>query len=80
MTAASGGEATSSRRSRFGADAVTVGRPYLYALGAAGERGVDHLFAQLREGLERTMALTGVRTVAEIDRSLVTRIAASPFG
>ena len=57
----------------LGADAVTVGRPYLYALGAAGERGVDQLLAFMREGMERTMALTGVRTVAEIDRSLVSR-------
>jgi L-lactate dehydrogenase (cytochrome) len=55
----------------LGADAVTVGRPYLYALGAAGERGVDQLLAFMREGMERTMALTGVRTIAEIDRSLV---------
>jgi L-lactate dehydrogenase (cytochrome) len=57
----------------LGADAVTVGRPYLYALGAAGERGVDQLLAFLRSGLERTMALTGVRTIDEIDRSLVRR-------
>jgi L-lactate dehydrogenase (cytochrome) len=57
----------------LGADAVTVGRPYLYALGAAGERGVDQLLTFMREGMERTMALTGVRTVAEIDRSLVCR-------
>jgi len=55
----------------LGADAVTLGRPYLYALGAAGERGVDQLLEFFREGIERTMALTGVRTVAEIDRSLV---------
>ncbi len=57
----------------LGADAVTVGRPYLYALGAAGERGVDQLFDFLREGLVRTMSLTGARTVAEIDRSLIAR-------
>ncbi|HSP27088.1 MAG TPA: alpha-hydroxy acid oxidase, partial [Ilumatobacteraceae bacterium] len=57
----------------LGADAVTVGRPYLYALGAAGERGVDRLLDFFREGLERTMALTGVRSIAEIDRSLVSR-------
>jgi L-lactate dehydrogenase (cytochrome) len=57
----------------LGADAVSMGRPYLYALGAAGERGVDQLLSFLREGMERTMALTGVRTVAEIDRSLVAR-------
>jgi L-lactate dehydrogenase (cytochrome) len=57
----------------LGADAVSMGRPYLYALGAAGERGVDQLLAFLREGMERTMALSGVRTIAEIDRSVVRR-------
>jgi L-lactate dehydrogenase (cytochrome) len=55
----------------LGADAVTVGRPYLYALGAAGERGVDQLLSFLHEGMVRTMSLVGARTVAEIDRSLV---------
>jgi L-lactate dehydrogenase (cytochrome) len=57
----------------LGADAVTVGRPYLYALGAAGERGVDQLLSFLHEGMVRTMSLIGARTIAEIDRSLVTR-------
>jgi L-lactate dehydrogenase (cytochrome) len=57
----------------LGADAVSMGRPYLYALGAAGERGVDQLLGFLRDGMERTMALTGVRTVDEIDRNLVRR-------
>jgi L-lactate dehydrogenase (cytochrome) len=57
----------------LGADAVTVGRPYLYALGAAGERGVDQLLSFLHEGMVRTMSLVGARTIAEIDRSLVTR-------
>lgn len=57
----------------LGADAVSMGRPYLYALGAAGERGVDQLLSFMRDGMERTMALTGVRTIAEIDRSLVSR-------
>src|SRR6056297_302814 len=55
----------------LGADAVSMGRPYLYALGAAGERGVDQLLSFMREGLERTMALNGARSVAEIDRALV---------
>ena len=57
----------------LGADAVTLGRPYLYALGAAGERGVDQLLSFLHEGMVRTMSLVGARTVAEIDRSLVSR-------
>ncbi len=52
----------------LGADACSVGRAYLYGLGAAGERGVDHVLGMLRDGMERTMALTGRRSVAEIDR------------
>ena len=56
----------------LGADAVSLGRPYFLALGAGGEAGVDWLLDFLREGLERTMALSGCRSLAEIDRDLVT--------
>ena len=55
----------------LGADAVSLGRPYFLALGAGGEAGVDWLLDFLRAGLERTMALTGCRSLAEIDRDLV---------
>ena len=55
----------------LGADAVSLGRPYFLALGAAGEPGVDWLLDFLRSGMERTMALTGCRSLAEIDRELV---------
>lgn len=55
----------------LGADACSIGRAYLYGMGAAGERGVDHVLAILREGIERTMALTGRTSVAEIGRDLV---------
>jgi L-lactate dehydrogenase (cytochrome) len=55
----------------LGATACTIGRPYLYAMGAAGERGVDHLLALLRNGIARTMALTGRTSIPEIDRELV---------
>ncbi|MDG1188153.1 MAG: alpha-hydroxy acid oxidase [Ilumatobacter sp.] len=55
----------------LGADAVSIGRPYFYALGAGGERGVAHMLNFMREGLERTMALSGVRSVQEIERKLV---------
>jgi L-lactate dehydrogenase (cytochrome) len=57
----------------LGADAVSIGRPYFYGLAAAGERGVDHVLDFMRDGLERTMALTGCRTIAEINRDLVQR-------
>ena len=55
----------------LGADVVAVGRPYFLALGAAGEAGVDWLIDFLREGIERTMALTGCTSLDEIDRDLV---------
>jgi L-lactate dehydrogenase (cytochrome) len=55
----------------LGADACSIGRPYLYAMGAAGERGVDHVLRFLLDGFERTLALVGRRSVAEIDRDLV---------
>jgi L-lactate dehydrogenase (cytochrome) len=55
----------------LGADACSIGRAYLYGLGAAGERGVDHVLGLLRGGMERTMALAGRTSVTEHDRSLV---------
>jgi L-lactate dehydrogenase (cytochrome) len=55
----------------LGADAVSLGRPYFLALGAGGEAGVDWLLDFLRTGLERTMALSGCRSLDEIDRDLV---------
>ncbi len=56
----------------LGANAVMAGRAYLYALGAAGEPGVDHVLSFLREGMERTMALCGCQQVTDISNDLVT--------
>jgi len=55
----------------LGARACMVGRPYLYGLGAGGERGVDHVMSMFEEGVRRTMALTGCRTVDELGPGLV---------
>ncbi|MFN0029471.1 MAG: alpha-hydroxy acid oxidase [Acidimicrobiales bacterium] len=55
----------------LGADAVMIGRAYLYGLGAAGERGVDHVLQFLQEGMTRTMALCGAASVKELDRDLI---------
>ena len=57
----------------LGANAVMAGRPYLYALGACGERGVDHVLDLLQEGVERTMALTGVASVEDLSQDLISR-------
>lgn len=55
----------------LGARAAFVGRPYLYALMAGGEDGVDHLAGLLREGYTRTLRLLGVTGTSELARDLV---------
>jgi L-lactate dehydrogenase (cytochrome) len=55
----------------LGASVCTMGRSYLYGLGAAGEAGVERAFSMLDSEMRRTMALTGVRTIAEIGPSLI---------
>jgi L-lactate dehydrogenase (cytochrome) len=56
----------------LGARATFVGRPYLYALMAGGEEGVDRLTELLREDYIRTLRLLGVTGTAELERDLVT--------
>ena len=57
----------------LGANAVMAGRPYLYALGACGESGVDHVLELLHEGVERTMALTGAASVDDLTEELISK-------
>ena len=55
----------------LGARAVLVGRPCLWGLAAAGERGVGRVLELLRQELTLAMALCGTPTLGAIDRSLV---------
>jgi L-lactate dehydrogenase (cytochrome) len=55
----------------LGARAVMFGRPYLYGLGAAGERGVTHVLDQLLKGAERTMALLGATTLDDLTADMI---------
>ncbi|HEY3687899.1 MAG TPA: alpha-hydroxy acid oxidase [Streptosporangiaceae bacterium] len=55
----------------LGADAVLVGRPYLWGLAAAGAEGVRKVVTRLRVELEMAMALCGVRTTDEITDDLL---------
>jgi L-lactate dehydrogenase (cytochrome) len=57
----------------LGARAAFVGRPYLYALMAGGESGVDHLLTLLRDDYVRTLRLLGVTRTSDLDRDLVTQ-------
>src|SRR5438552_5781814 len=55
----------------LGARAVMIGRPYVYALGARGERGVDEVLSLLREELHNAMGLMGCHSIRDLDASWV---------
>jgi lactate 2-monooxygenase len=55
----------------LGADAVLVGRPYVYALAVGGFDGVFALIQQLAAETDLTLALLGARSVNELDTSWI---------
>jgi len=55
----------------LGADAVLVGRPYVYALAVGGADGVSALIQQLAAETDLTLALMGARSVNELDSSWI---------
>ena len=55
----------------LGADFVFVGRPFLYAATIAGEAGVHHGAALLRDEISRNMAMLGINSLAEMKRELL---------
>jgi isopentenyl diphosphate isomerase/L-lactate dehydrogenase-like FMN-dependent dehydrogenase len=55
----------------LGADAVLVGRPVLWGLGAFGEAGVFRVLEIFTTGLIEAMARCGVRSIREVDARLV---------
>jgi L-lactate dehydrogenase (cytochrome) len=55
----------------LGARACLSGRAYIYGLGAAGEAGVARAIEIIKNELDVTMALTGCKSVGEIDRQKI---------
>jgi L-lactate dehydrogenase (cytochrome) len=55
----------------LGAKGVLLGRAYMYALATAGEAAVINLLALIEKEMRTAMALTGVKSIAEIDRRLL---------
>jgi 4-hydroxymandelate oxidase len=55
----------------LGANAVLIGRPYLYGLGAGGEQGVTNVLNILQREFEMAMVLTGRTNIASIDPSVI---------
>jgi isopentenyl diphosphate isomerase/L-lactate dehydrogenase-like FMN-dependent dehydrogenase len=53
----------------LGADAVLLGRPYLWGLALEGQGGVETVLRMLLAELDLTMVLSGCMDVGELDRS-----------
>jgi 4-hydroxymandelate oxidase len=57
----------------MGAQAVGIGRPYLWGLGAFGQEGVERVLEIVRTETRAAMQQCGVRSVKELDSSFVRR-------
>jgi len=57
----------------LGANAVGLGRPHIFALTLAGAEGVTEVIHQLKADFELTMALSGCKNVAEINRACLVK-------
>jgi len=55
----------------FGAQAVGLGRPVLWALAADGEEGVRTLITEMTDELKRAMTLTGVKDLQSANRDIL---------
>ncbi|MBA4089075.1 MAG: alpha-hydroxy-acid oxidizing enzyme [Sphingobium sp.] len=53
----------------LGARGVLLGRAYIYALAAQGEAGVTRLLELIAQGMKVSMALSGAKSVSELDSS-----------
>lgn len=57
----------------LGADAICIGRPYLFGLAAYGDKGVAKVLAILDSELQRSMQFAGTTSVAAIRPAFVQR-------
>jgi L-lactate dehydrogenase (cytochrome) len=64
----------------LGARGCLIGRPYIFGLGAGGEAGVAKAIEIIRKELDVSMALTGVKSVREIDGRILHPMTKAPEG
>jgi lactate 2-monooxygenase len=62
----------------LGAEAVLLGRPYVYGLALAGADGVREVLANLLADLDLTLGLAGRRAVTDVDRDVVREAGEGP--
>jgi len=58
----------------LGADAVLVGRPYVYGMALAGETGAREVLRNLAAELDLLLGLTGHGSIGELDRDSIRRV------
>ena len=55
----------------LGANAVLIGRPYLYGLALGGKDGVNRVLGLLDKELQMALMLLGRSSVTELNRSIL---------
>ena len=55
----------------LGADAICIGRPYLWGLGSFGQSGVERVLELLQEELKATMQFSGVNSIHKITNKTI---------
>jgi len=55
----------------LGAKACSFGKGYLFALGAAGQKGVESMLQKMKAEINRDMILMGCKSVKELNRSKI---------
>jgi len=58
----------------LGADAVLVGRAYVYGLAVAGEQGLTAIFKMMNREIENALVSLSCSSVGELERSFVRRV------
>ena len=55
----------------MGAQGTYIGRPYIYGLGAYGEKGVKLTLELIQKELDISMALCGYKNIQDVDSSAI---------
>tara|TARA_B100000700_G_scaffold187624_1_gene206722 strand:- start:2424 stop:3578 length:1155 start_codon:yes stop_codon:yes gene_type:complete len=55
----------------IGAKACSLGKGYLYALGAGGQQGVERLLEKMKAEINRDMVLMGCKSIKDLNRSKI---------
>jgi lactate 2-monooxygenase len=55
----------------LGASAVLLGRPFVYGLAVAGEKGVRHVLKDLINDIDISLTLAGLSSMKQVDQSII---------